>query len=66
VTENRGKSDFWILKIDSQGNLLWQKINGGSDEEYAMTSLEIADGSYITVGVSQSTDGDAILELRGN
>ncbi len=30
-----GKSDMWILKLNSTGNITWQKAYGGSENEYA-------------------------------
>jgi len=33
VNNNHGKSDIWVIKIDSIGNLLWQKCYGGNNSE---------------------------------
>jgi len=30
VTNNHGDSDYWIIKLDTLGNLKWQKSFGGS------------------------------------
>src|SRR5690606_18589800 len=50
--------DFWIVKIDITGNILWQKALGGSGDEMA-TSIELtSDGGYIVAGASNSNDGD--------
>jgi len=27
--------NFWLLRLDSQGNVIWQKTYGGDDEDYA-------------------------------
>ncbi|MBK9047480.1 MAG: hypothetical protein IPL74_12470 [Bacteroidetes bacterium] len=40
-----GRSDYWIVKTDSSGNILWQNTIGGEYEE-ALTSIK------------QTTDGD--------
>ncbi|MBK7965244.1 MAG: hypothetical protein IPK10_08065 [Bacteroidetes bacterium] len=59
VGSNHGGTDFWLIKIDANGTLLWSQLTGGSgDEEAAALYLE-KDGSYVMGGYSTSTDGDA-------
>jgi glycine cleavage system H lipoate-binding protein len=48
-TDN-GDSDFWLLKLDRQGQLLWQKKYGDSAEEKGQVVLNSADGGYILLG----------------
>ena len=52
--------DFWILKINNQGNLLWQKCYGGGDGEIARGIITTSNSEYLVVGSGNSTDGDAI------
>ncbi len=52
--DSRGLSDYWILKLDSNGNILWQKTYGGSDVEQLFTALQTADGGFIVGGFSYS------------
>jgi hypothetical protein len=49
-----GNSDFWIVKLDANGNRQWEKIFGGTgyDELYALQ--QTGDGGYILGGVSDS------------
>jgi len=58
VTGNHGGSDYWIVKTDSSGNLLWEKSLGGSTDEEATSIRQTADGEYIVAGYSNSNDGD--------
>lgn len=44
-----GKTDLFIVKLDSQGNLVWSKAVGGVGAEGGMTTLAVADG-YIAIG----------------
>ena len=53
-----GNSDYWILKLDSQGNTQWSKCFGGSLVDIANSIQQTADGGYIVAGSSQSTNGD--------
>ncbi len=62
VTGNHGSSDFWILRLDSDGNLLWEKSLGGSGSDIAYAGAqELPDHSLIVAGSSTSSDGDLDL-----
>jgi len=51
-----GLTDYWIVKIDSSGNKIWDKDFGGSDYESELGSLtEISEGGFLIVGTSFST-----------
>ena len=57
--ENRdGGGGIWIIKLDSEGNVLWQRVLGGSRGEWARDIQQTKDGGYIVVGASMSSDGD--------
>ncbi|HET7152952.1 MAG TPA: T9SS type A sorting domain-containing protein [Candidatus Kapabacteria bacterium] len=61
VTGHHGNSDFadyWIIKIDTNGQLLWQRSLGGSDNDVANAIAATRDGGFIVAGSSNSSDGD--------
>ena len=58
VSGNHGNPDYWLVKLDTNGNLLWQKSFGGSAEDAASTVRQTSDGGYIIAGQSQSNDGN--------
>lgn len=58
VKTNKGRKDFWILKIDNQGQVLWDKVYGGSKNEEAKDTLRTTDSGYIVTGWTNSSDGD--------
>ncbi|MDR2457283.1 MAG: hypothetical protein LBD41_02230 [Clostridiales Family XIII bacterium] len=66
ATVNQGKSDFWIVKIDSQGTLQWQKSFGGTAVDVARSIQITSDGGYIIAGSSSSNDGDVTLNHGEN
>lgn len=60
VTLNHGISDYLIVRLDQNGNLVWQKSFGGSYYEEAYSVQETTDGGYIVAGCSNSGDGDVL------
>ena len=58
--------DAWILKLDAEGNIQWQKSYGGTGDDYSFSAQQTADGGYIMTGVTGSFGwaGDAwVLKL---
>ncbi|HVU85235.1 MAG TPA: immunoglobulin domain-containing protein, partial [Puia sp.] len=58
ITLNHGIRDYWVIRIDGAGNLLWQKSLGGSGDDEAFSVQATADGGCITAGFTESNDGD--------
>lgn len=58
VTGNHGGMDYWVIKIDAAGKLIWQKSLGGSGYDYASGIQSTADGGCIVAGSAESTDGN--------
>lgn len=53
-----GSSDYWLINISQQGELLWQKNYGGSDDDFAVDLIEAQNGDLIIAGNSNSIDFD--------
>jgi hypothetical protein len=62
VSKNEGQNDAWVLKIDSDANLVWQKTIGGSDIDFLYDAIELNDETVIAVGESASNN----LEIPEN
>jgi gliding motility-associated-like protein len=60
VLGNHGGGDAWIVKVDTVGNIIWQKCVGGTGGEVARSILQTVDGSFIVSGSTNSIDGDVI------
>ncbi len=58
VTGNLGVNDGWVVKIDSQGNIMWEKSLGGSSTDQFNSVKQTLDGGFILGGHSASADGD--------
>ena len=65
VTENLGGLDFWVIKTDDKGEIVWQHSYGGSNEDIAYHASETSDGGYIVVGNTFSNDG-YVTNNKGN
>jgi hypothetical protein len=55
VTGNNGGSDAWVVKLDSSGNIRWEKCFGASSQTpyrdtYANTIIQSKNGGYIVAG----------------
>lgn len=62
VANTFGKSDFWIRKIDANGNLEFKNFYGGSKHDKAYSVKQTLDGGYIIVGESRSSDDQVNTE----
>ncbi len=52
--------DIWIIKLDKEGSVIWEKIIGTSNNEYTYAMAEALDGGYLIAGKSD----DAVLLLN--
>ena len=64
---NRGDKDVWIIKIDAQGQLQWDKTFGGLFQDELFTMLEMPDGGFL-LGCHSNSDisGDKTENSRGS
>ena len=58
--------DYWIVKIDNQGNKLWDKTLGGNYLQILWAAILTPDGSYLLAGSSMSdASGDKSENSKG-
>lgn len=60
-----GNLDGWILKLDTAGRELWQKLIGGSDVDILRSITHTNDGAYVVVGETLSKDFDISAQHPG-
>lgn len=67
-TENtRGGNDYWIVKLDSSGNVEWDRTYGGNDSDVLRNMVQTADGGYLVGGYSKSNiSGDKTENSQGD
>jgi len=57
IANNQGSFDYWVVKMDTNGNLIWSKTFGGSNVDKA-SSVLVENNTIKVLGYSKSTDGD--------
>ncbi|MEZ5018408.1 MAG: T9SS type A sorting domain-containing protein [Flavipsychrobacter sp.] len=60
VTRYDSSNDFWSIKTDYYGKIVWDRTLGGSGYDFYKTGMPTKDGGYIYAGQTNSTDGDVI------
>lgn len=49
-----GAADFWIVKTNPLGGIVWQATIGGTDDDVPTTAISTTDGGYLIGGYSSS------------
>lgn len=65
VSGNKGSRDAWVTKLNTSGNLIWQKSLGGSGPDDASAIALTGNDGYVVAGTSQSSDGDVSANHGG-
>ncbi len=59
--------DYWVAKFDAGGNIVWEKIFGGSAEDDLVDVTATTDGGFLVGGTSWSDAGfDKSEDSRGD
>ena len=66
VSGNHGSADFWIVKLDQNGIIVWQKTFGGTSVDIAKSLALTSDGGYIITGYTYSNNGDVTTNQGSN
>lgn len=64
---SRGGNDYWLIKMDSSGNLQWDRTYGGNDSDVFRNMVQASDGGYLVAGYSKSNiSGDKTENSQGD
>lgn len=66
ISQAKGESDFWLVKVTDAGSMVWERSYGGSGFDAAQAVIASKDGGYFVVGNSKSTDADASINYGEN
>ncbi|MDD1741962.1 MAG: hypothetical protein LUQ47_01395 [Methanotrichaceae archaeon] len=61
-----GGKDLWLIKTDSAGNKIWDRLFGGSKDDVGMSLVQTREGGYVITGRTKSfgSGGDDIWLLK--
>ncbi|MCK6694219.1 MAG: T9SS type A sorting domain-containing protein [Thermoanaerobaculia bacterium] len=63
---SKGKRDFWIIKIDSEGTKIWDQSYGGNGDDVLTRIRRTDDGNYFLGGyTTTSANGDRSQTSQG-
>jgi len=57
---NMGGWDYWIVKLDANGNIVWQNTIGGSGDDYIRSIQQTVDGGYNAIYFVDNKNGWAV------
>jgi Secretion system C-terminal sorting domain len=64
--KSRGNMDYWIVKLNKQGEIEWQKTYGGQYVDVLRSMEQTTDNGYILAGYSNSPiSGDKTVNNKG-
>ena len=67
TSDNYGAADFWLVKIDPNGNMLWDKSYGGDGSDYLYTAVPACNGGFLLGGGSAfHSSGNKASQAFGN
>jgi hypothetical protein len=76
VTGNHGTYDYWVVTLDENGEIAWEKSLGGTGDDFAYSIQQTLDLGYIVAGSSTSRNGNVtgnhggsdywVVKLRAN
>lgn len=58
ASNHNGQDDGLAIKTDALGNVIWSRCYGGTNADYFKSAKQLADGTYMVVGETISSDGD--------
>ncbi len=64
-SSNKGDSDYWITRLDNEGNVIWQKLYGGNARDRANEIAKTPEGNILVTGYTRSNNGD-VKGFHGN
>jgi hypothetical protein len=54
VSEDTGDRNVWVIKMDKNGNKVWDRTFGGTSEDWANSIIQTKDRGYMVAGWTSS------------
>ena len=65
VGNSNGAGDYWVIQLNSSGNIVWKKLLGGDDEDVANAITDSGDGVTV-IGSTLSKNSGDVGATHGN
>jgi len=65
ISNNKGSYDFWVVKIDANGGMIWEKSYGGTEIDQAQDVIKTQQGNFLIVGDTRSNNLDVSQNYGG-
>ncbi|MEE9361779.1 MAG: hypothetical protein V3U92_04200 [Cellulophaga sp.] len=66
ISNSKGSYDFWVIKINDKGTLLWERSFGGTEIEVSNAITKTNTNEYVIVGQTFSDNGDVSKNNGGS
>lgn len=64
LSTNKSIDDCWIVKVDKNGDVEWEKTFGGSQQDVLTSLCVTSDGGYAFAAITRSIDGNVCSKLK--
>ena len=54
INEQSGMGDFWVIRLDQSGNLLWERSVGTGKNEFAYSILPVNNTDFVVAGMGNA------------
>lgn len=65
TNQSFGGSDFWVVRLDPNGNKLWDRAYGGAADDYCYSTTRAQDGFLLAGSSSSGTSGNKTTPAFG-
>lgn len=65
VTNNHGMQEFWLARLNENGNILWNRLYGGNGAEILYDGILTSDGGFALIGTASSYEGADVSGVHG-
>ncbi|MFX0167863.1 MAG: hypothetical protein ACFE89_00785 [Candidatus Hodarchaeota archaeon] len=60
-----GRHNLWFVRTDADGNVLWERIYGGVDNDQGFALIEVSNGGFAVAGITRSFGSvDPLTQIR--
>lgn len=64
TSENKGKNDIWLVKLDAKGGVQWQQSYGGQGDDKLIAIKQVKGGGYLIAATTNSAKSEAKKDER--